>query len=389
MRFPLAALLAALLLGGCELRLADDPPATPTDPASDTVAAALMPDSLPRSQAEMRPAPEPLDLRFPTGNDALFHDKSAFYSPLDQERIPGLREHGWEGGQYGFVRNPARGSRGMIFARPHEGLDIRPLHIDARGEPADTVRAIADGRVVYVNRGRTNSSYGQYVVVEHTWDGAPVYSLYAHLERVDVSASDSVAAGTSLGRLGYTGRGTARHRAHVHLEVNLLLNQHFDRFFGRYYGGRNLHGLYFGRNLAGLDVEALYTAYRADPDRSFIEFVRHRPVAYRIAIPGEYPLDLLDRYRWLADDGVSQADTASAGAWVVSFTRVGVPVGVGRQEEAVTEPQVAWVAPAVEDRRLSTNGLLARGDTAYHLTRAGKAAAALLATSPRGTPPWF
>ena len=385
MRLSLTALLAALLLAGCELDYVGEPVAT--SPASDTTSAVL--DSLPRETAEIRAPRAPLDLRFPTGNDALFTDKSAFYSPLDRARIPGLRAAGWEGGQYGYVRNPARTSRGMIFARPHEGLDIQPLHFDARGEPADTVRAVADGRVVYANRGRGNSSYGQYVVVEHVWDGAPVYSLYAHLERVDVAASDSVVAGAPLGRLGYTGRGTARHRAHVHLELNLLLNEHFDRFFNRYYGSRNHHGLYFGRNLAGFDVEAFYRAHRADPTLSFPEFLRHRPAAYAIAIPGDHPLDILNRYPWLADDGVSLADTASAGAWVVSFTRVGVPIRVGRQTAAVSAPEVAWVAPAVENNRLSMNGLLARGDTAYHLTRDGKAAAALLATSERGVPPWF
>ncbi len=379
MRLLLPVLAAALLLLGC----------AESDPSDASPSASAIPDSLPRSQAEIGPAPAPLDLRFPTGNDALFRDEGAFYAGLDREQIPGLREHGWEGGRYGFVRNPARGSRGMIFARVHEGLDIRPLYFDAAGEPADTVRAIADGRVVYANRGRGSSAYGQYVVVEHHWDGAPVYSLYAHLERVDVSAADSVAAGDPLGRLGYTGRGTALHRAHVHLEVALLLNRHFQPYFDAYYGSTNLHGLYFGRNLAGLDVAALYAAHRADPAFSFRAFVRHRPVAYRVAIPGAFPLDVLDRYPWLADDGVSAADTASAGAWVVGFTREGVPVEVGRQPQPVAAPEVAYVAPEVERGRLSTNGVLARGDSAYHLTRDGKAAAALLGTSGRGVPPWF
>jgi murein DD-endopeptidase MepM/ murein hydrolase activator NlpD len=386
MRYLLAALSAVLLLAGCEPRPAD----SPADPADSTAIAAG--DSAARplptepSRAVMRPAREPLDLRFPTGNDALFDDPAAFYSPLDRDQIPGLRNAGWEGGQYGFVRSPARGSRGMIFSRPHEGLDIRPLHFDARSEPTDTVRAISDGRVVYANR-RAGSSYGRYVVVEHRWDGAPVYSLYAHLERVDVRARDSVAAGDPLGRLGYTGRGTAKHRAHVHLEVNLLLNEHFDRYFDEYYRGRNLHGLYFGRNLAGLDAEALYRTHRHNPTFSFPAFVRQRPAAYRVAIPGTYPLDLLERYPWMADDGATAPD--SAGAWVVSFTQEGVPVRVARRDEPVEAPEVVWVADRIERHRLSTNGMIARGDSAYHLTRDGRAAAALLATSERGVPPWF
>ncbi len=385
----LPVLLVVLLVAaaGCEMgRSEETAPPDSLAVLSDTAIVARLAES---RRAEMRPGREPLDLRFPTENDAIFRDPSAFYASLDLNTIPGLRRYGWEGGQYGYVRNPAKGSRGMIFARPHEGLDIRPLHFDAQGEPTDTVRAIAGGRVVYANRGRGNSSYGQYVVVEHTWDGAPVYSLYAHLERVDVNASDSVAAGGPLGRLGYTGRGTAKHRAHVHLEVNLLLNKYFQSFFNKYYGSHNGHGLYFGRNLAGLNVAALYAAHQADPTLSFTEFARRQPVAYRIAIPGEYPLDVLDRYPWLADGGVTVADTAEAGAWVVSFTQMGVPVRIGRQPQPVTAPEVAWVAPEIERLRLSTNGMLARGDSTYHLTRDGKAAAALLATSERGVPPWF
>ena len=372
-----------VLLAGCELERVDTPsPSDTTAVRADAIEAG----EVVQRRVEMRPAREPLDLRFPTGNDALFRDRSAFFAALDREQIPGLREYGWEGGQYGYVRSPARGSRGMIFARPHEGLDIKPLYFDARGEPTDTVRAIADGRVVYANRGRGASSYGQYVVVEHMWDKAPVYSLYAHLERVDVRVADSVSAGAPLGRLGYTGRGTARHRAHVHLEVNLLLNEHFQPYFNAFYGSSNGHGLYFGRNLAGLDVEALYRVHGLDPEFSFPEFVRSRPIAYRIAIPGTYPLDLLRRYPWLTE-GSTEPDTT--GAWVVGFTQEGVPVEVTRQAEAVTAPEVAWVADRIERGRLGTNGMLARGDSAYHLTRQGKASAALLATSARGVPPWF
>ena len=115
MRSPLPVLAAALLLVGCELQHADTPAAATTLAATDSAAAE---DSLARSRAEIGPAPEPLDLRFPTGNDALFRDPAAFFSPLDRAQIPGLREHAWEGGQYGYVRNPARGSRGLIFARP-------------------------------------------------------------------------------------------------------------------------------------------------------------------------------------------------------------------------------------------------------------------------------
>ncbi len=380
----LSFLLLFVFLTGCETEPVEPLPAADTTAVGPDLASAL--EQAEQRRAEIGPAREPLDLRFPTGNDALFRDKSAFFAALDLDRIPGLREYGWEGGQYGYVRNPAKGSRGMIFSRPHEGLDIKPLYFDARGEPADTVRAIADGRVVYANRGRGSSSYGQYVVVEHEWDGAPVYSLYAHLERVDVNEEDSVAAGDPLGRLGYTGRGTARHRAHVHLEVNLLLNEHFKPFFDAFYGSRNAHGIYFGRNLAGLDVEALYRVHRNNPTFSFREFVRRRPLAYRIAIPGTYPLDLLRRYPWLADGVDGAGQQRGVGRGVHPRGRAG-----GGQAAGGVRRCAGGGVGGGSDRAGSPCHERHAGSRRQHLSphARGKAAAALLATSERGVPPWF
>lgn len=386
---PCLALLALLVVvTGCEPRRADT-----SDPAPpDTVAA--VPDTLASAdrserRAEMRPGRAPLDLRFPTANDALFRDESAFYAALDRTTIPGLRTAGWEGGQYGFVRSPARTSGGLILSQLHEGLDIRPLQRDRQGEPLDTVMAVAEGVVAYVNRGAGSSSYGRYVVVRHRWDESPVYSLYAHLSSVGVAEGDSVGVGAPLGVLGYTGRGTARHRAHVHLEIGLLLNEHFQRWFDAYYGSRNFHGLFFGKNIAGVNAAGLYRSLRQDAGLSFAEFVRRQPVAYRIAIPGERPLDVLERYPWLAAEGAAPSDTAAAGAWVVSFTREGVPVRIARRPQPVDAPEVVYVAPAVQRGYLSTAGRLARGTDDYHLTREGRAYAALLATSAQGVPPWF
>jgi hypothetical protein len=55
--------------------------------------------------------------------------------------------HPWQGGQYGFVRDPVETAAGTIYTRFHEGMDIRPMRRDARGEPIDEVRAVAGARV--------------------------------------------------------------------------------------------------------------------------------------------------------------------------------------------------------------------------------------------------
>jgi murein DD-endopeptidase MepM/ murein hydrolase activator NlpD len=332
---------------------------------------------------EIRPAG--LALQFPTGNDALLRDEGgAFYQALDAT-VPGLRPEGWMGGQYGFVRNVARTPAGPTFTRLHQGVDIRPVYRDARGEPQDTIRAIAAGTVAYVNAAPGNSSYGIYVVMRHQWEGSAVYSLYAHLERAWVRTGAVVQGGDDLGRMGWTGAGLAQHRAHLHLELALLMNRHYNRWHAAFYGGRNLHGLFFGRNLMGVDPAALYLALEEEPGLTFPEFVRRKPVAYRLAIPGNRSLDVLDRYPWLGEPGVE----ASAGAWVVSFTREGVPIGITRQATDVTAPEVVFVSDEVVRGHLSTNGYLERTARGYALTRAGRAHAALLATDECGVPRWF
>jgi murein DD-endopeptidase MepM/ murein hydrolase activator NlpD len=330
-------------------------------------------------------------LQLPTSNDGLLQgDRSQFYQRLDRDRIPGLRASGWEGGQYGFVRNEGRTPAGPIFTRVHQGVDIRPLYRDRTGVPLDTVRAISDGTVVFANRNANGSNYGRYVVLRHQWDGSDVYTLSAHLSTVAVANGAEVEAGAPLGRMGYTGRGLNRARAHLHLEVAMMLNQHYQRWHQAFYGSRDHRGVYFPRNLMGLNPSALFLALQEEPHVSFAEFVRRQPVAYRLALPGDRPLDVLERYAWLGVEGVSSEDTGASGAWLVGFTREGVPVEIARQDRPVSQPEVAYVSDEVRRGHLSTNGFLSRTSSGgYQLTREGRAHAALLATTSSSVPRWF
>src|SRR6266702_8321598 len=108
-----------------------------------------------------------VDLVLPTDNDALFSEGGpAFYQYIERN-YKGLKSTPWEGGQYGFVRDPVETSAGIVYRRFHEGIDIRPLQRDARGEPLDEVRAIAAGKVLYVNLVPAHSNYGKYIIIEH------------------------------------------------------------------------------------------------------------------------------------------------------------------------------------------------------------------------------
>src|SRR2546421_12388516 len=113
---------------------------------------------------------EPLNLVLPTDNDALLRgDGPAFYQYIERD-YHGEKSTPWEGGRYGFVRNPVETSAGIIYTRLHEGMDIKPLQRDASGEPLDSVRAIAPGLVGHANLMDGYSNYRRYGVVEHRVD---------------------------------------------------------------------------------------------------------------------------------------------------------------------------------------------------------------------------
>ncbi len=100
-------------------------------------------------------ARDTVDLVLPTDNDALFSgDGAAFYQYVERD-YKGAKSTPWEGGRYGFVRDPVDTAGGTVYTRFHEGIDIRPLHRDTNGDPLDEVRAIA-GRLELLQSLRTS-----------------------------------------------------------------------------------------------------------------------------------------------------------------------------------------------------------------------------------------
>ncbi len=71
--------------------------------------------------------------------------------------------------------------------------------IDLRAKKGDRVRAIYGGQVVYADWFR---GYGNLIIIDH---GSNYYSLYAHLNRMDKAAGQSVKKGEAIGTVGDTG----------------------------------------------------------------------------------------------------------------------------------------------------------------------------------------
>lgn len=302
----------------------------------------------------------------PTDNQGLLRgDYEAFYQYVKRD-FEGQVSLPWEGGQYGFVRNPKRIGSQIIFTRFHAGIDIRPLHRDASGEPEDLVRAIATGQVVYTNPQPVASNYGRYVVIQHDFDGCPYFSLYAHLKAINVSVGDSIGQGSPIGVLGYSGEGIDRERAHVHLGLNLLMNGGFDSWFAKYFPGEgNQHGNYNGMNLTGIDIGRLYQELNKNPTLTIPEFLKEETVWYRVVIPNSNRMDILRRYPWL-----SEGQTAAI-AWEISFARSGVPLRIKPVDAPVAEPTVVWVNPSPFPQNLMTKGYIQGNASKHKLTKEG------------------
>ena len=167
----------------------------------------------------------------------------------------------------------------------HEGVDIKPLQRDASGEPLDPVRAIAPGVVVHASQAAGLSNYGRYVVVEHRFDGCKYYSLYGHLSTIAVRPGQHVQARDQLGVMGHTGEGLNQARAHVHLELNLMLSRQFEAWHdASFKNDPNHHGLYNGLNLVGIDIARLFLALQKRPGLTIPEFLAEEETLYRVLV---------------------------------------------------------------------------------------------------------
>lgn len=317
----------------------------------------------------------PLNLALPTDNHALFSGHYSEFYQFIERNLHGVISYPWEGGKYGFVRDPVAAAEGAVYTRFHEGMDIRPVRRDAQGEPLDDVRAIADGKVVYVSRAAGASNYGRYVVVEHRWGGCPYYSLYAHLNTIAVEPGRVVKQGDKLAVLGHTGEGINRERAHVHVELNLLLNDHFEQWHDTFFKNeRNHHGIYNGINLSGLDLPRLFIALRTNPSLTIPAFLAREKVFFKVIVPNTPNLQLPVRYPWM----IGSVPNERPASWEVSFARSGLPLRLAPSAKTVNEAELSYLKPSAPDSRYLTRGNVAGHGEGAHLTDSGKGYVRLL-----------
>ena len=312
-----------------------------------------------------------LDLQLPTENHHLFSGNPEKFFMYVDRYFEGDHTQPWEGGSYGYVRTSQRVGEQIIQTKFHEGIDIAPMKRDKAGNPLDLVSAIAAGKVVYASAISGRSNYGKYVVVEHNWENTPVLSLYAHLADITCKVGDPIAKGGLIGRMGYTGEGITRVRAHVHLEIALMLSARYPDWATKTI---NYHGLYNGMNLAGLDVTGFFLAQKANPALTISQFLATYPTYYKVTFPNKGPVELATRYPWLLKSPTNQASAS----WEISFSDTGMPLSVCASDRIVASATVTMVKPSPIPHRYKTRDLLSGEGPRATLARDGQNLLALL-----------
>lgn len=185
-------------------------------------------------------------------------------------------------GLFGDVRNS-----GYRF---HEGIDIKATRRSKRGEPLDEIYAAMPGIVRMVNKVAGNSSYGRYVVVEHSDFDVAVYTLYAHLSEIEsgLSVGDKVEAGQKIGIMGRSASSytITKDCAHLHFEVGLRYSDHFQNWYNsKRYKQKNMFGNFNGINLQGFDpLEFMLLARRGAFKDGFAEYIKNMKTALVVRI---------------------------------------------------------------------------------------------------------
>lgn len=103
------------------------------------------------------------------------------------------------------------------FILPVLGINWGKLHpknaVDIASGCGSDVFASADGLVIDLKDGGWNNGYGKYIKIEHF---NQIQTVYAHLNKLNVSLGDYVRRGQKIGEVGNTGEATG---CHLHFEV--------------------------------------------------------------------------------------------------------------------------------------------------------------------------
>jgi hypothetical protein len=230
---------------------------------------------------------ERIDFAWPTPNRAWIEGRPRpdFIQPTESGQT--------ESGCFGCVR-----SNGGQF---HEGIDLKPVQRDARGEPLDQVFAVLPGVVRYVNLRPEKSTYGRYIVIEHPGMTPAIYTLYAHLANVapGVAPDARVGRGQAIAQMGHSAGDYSipLERAHLHFEMGVMVTRDFQAwYYWKKFPDPNEHGIWNGINLMGFDPLDFLEKFRAKQVDNFQDYFARMQPAVRVRIATSLVPDFVVRY---------------------------------------------------------------------------------------------
>ena len=284
-------------------------------------------------------AAENIVFQLPTDNKSLYTTGGDDYFMYVDRDFEGVKSTPWQGGTWGMVRNPFRASDGQIYySRMHEGIDVKPIRRDANNEPLDDVRPVAPGIVAYVSADPRKSNYGRYIVIAHRLPEGTIYSLYAHLAAVSCQEGQHVTPRDKIGTLGYSGVGLNKTRAHLHLEICLMINSCYDLIVTP---PENKHGLFNGLNLVGFNGADVLLASKNGQPFSLSRYFNRLKEHYRVIVPRRGTMDLLRRHPFLYKGSWGKAPRSLE----IAFTQEGIPIAIYPSDKEVTTPAVVRCKP--------------------------------------------
>ena len=178
----------------------------------------------------------------------------------DKTSVTKLKTKGWQdpiidgeitlysyGNKYSTVYKPRGSSFGSVRLKYKNKKLVPKNHtgLDVFAEKGTVVRACLDGVVERIYGSSSDGSYGKVLVIEVSstdefimsknkyslkYKGeiekhssfntnGKIYLRYAHLQKIDVKAGDSVSAGDPLGLSGVTGNASGTRAPHLHFEI--------------------------------------------------------------------------------------------------------------------------------------------------------------------------
>jgi len=169
---------------------------------------------------EPTPEPVPLDISAPQLHSNLSWRPALYPVPLALTtfdhfyftRTFAVNETGWPVEDYRYG--------GSYFEDVvHSGMDIK-IPVGTPVLAAGPGKIVWSGYGLFSGRYDPDDPYGEAVMIRHSfgYDGSLLYTVYAHLDRVDVKRDQHVEAGELIGLSGKTGKTSG---PHLHFEVRL------------------------------------------------------------------------------------------------------------------------------------------------------------------------